>query len=318
MNIYKNSFIRKEFLKNNLKMFRSSKLFSDENTLIKKWKDHNRCSSFIDYEKLQVDIHLPEDTLNFNFSKFIDENRKHNYFEFRGRILFCRDLRNVIFGKIEVYVNKFIQFMVLKNESINLNDIKEIKTGNIVNIKGIKIKTKKETFAVMIDDLKIISKTEQHFPKPIQNQGLKSYDSRYNKRYLDLIINSENKEKLVKRSKIINQIRKFLIDLDFVEVETPILTQSKSGANSKTFDTHHDALKKDLHLRIAPEIYLKNLIISGFDRVFEIGKNFRNEDISVKHNPEFTSCELYATYWDYNDLFKFTLDLIYYSPLFHY
>ncbi|MCF7899857.1 lysine--tRNA ligase, partial [Candidatus Babeliales bacterium] len=140
--------------------------------------------------------------------------------------------------------------------------------------------------------------------------GLVDTEQRYRQRYLDLISNPENKEKFKKRFKIIQALREFLLEKDFLEVETPMLHVIPGGANAKPFVTHHNAYDMDLYLRIAPELYLKRLVVGGFDRVFEINRNFRNEGVSTKHNPEFTMLEFYMAHGDYKDGMQFTEELI--------
>src|SRR5690606_15591816 len=140
--------------------------------------------------------------------------------------------------------------------------------------------------------------------------GLKDVDLRYRQRYLDLIMNPDVRKTFVLRSKIIKEIRKFLDERDFLEVDTPMLNTIQGGAAARPFITHHNALDLDLYLRIAPELYLKRLIVGGFEKVYEMGRMFRNEGISVKHNPEFTMMEVYEAYTDYNGMMELTEELI--------
>ena len=149
-------------------------------------------------------------------------------------------------------------------------------------------------------------------PLPEKWHGLRDTEIRYRQRYVDLIVNENVRETFYKRTKIIKAIREFLDERDFIEVETPILATIASGAAARPFVTHSNALDIDLHLRIATELYLKRLIVGGFERVYEIGKNFRNEGIDIRHNPEFTAMELYQAYADYNDMMEITENLIAY------
>jgi len=135
-------------------------------------------------------------------------------------------------------------------------------------------------------------------------------DTRYRQRYLDLIMNNSVKNIFITRNKIIDFIRNYLRDLDFIEVETPMMNMIPGGATARPFETYHNELEMKLYMRVAPELYLKKLIVGGMNRVFEIGKNFRNEGIDLTHNPEFTACEFYWAYADYNDLMEMTEDMV--------
>jgi lysyl-tRNA synthetase class 2 len=145
---------------------------------------------------------------------------------------------------------------------------------------------------------------------PNPETGLKDQETRYRQRYLDLICNSNVKSIFMTRNKIVNYIRKYLNDKNFMEVETPMMNLIAGGAVAKPFTTHHNDLNMDLFLRIAPELFLKMLVIGGYDRVYEIGKQFRNEGIDLTHNPEFTTCEFYMAYADYDDLLRMTEEMI--------
>ncbi len=180
--------------------------------------------------------------------------------------------------------------------------------GDLVGIEGEVFRTKRGEISVKTKRYKLLSKSLR--PLPEKFHGLKDTDTRYRQRYVDLIINPHVRETFEKRSKIIRTIREELEARSFIEVETPILNQIPGGATARPFVTHHNALGIDLFLRIAPELYLKRLIVGGFERVFEIGRQFRNEGLSIKHNPEFTLLEVYQAYTDYMGMMDLTEQLI--------
>ncbi|NCO27893.1 MAG: lysine--tRNA ligase [Caldiserica bacterium CG02_land_8_20_14_3_00_36_38] len=187
---------------------------------------------------------------------------------------------------------------------------KVIDIGDFIGATGALFKTHTGEITLEVKDFLLLTKAIKTLPE--KWHGLKDPELRYRKRYLDLISNRETLELFVKRSKIVNEIRNFLLQKEFIEVETPMFQAIPGGASAKPFITHYNALDQDMYLRIAPELYLKRLIIGGFEKVFEINRNFRNEGISTKHNPEFTMLEAYWAYADYNDVMKLTEDLIYY------
>jgi lysyl-tRNA synthetase, class II len=180
--------------------------------------------------------------------------------------------------------------------------------GDIVGIVGEVFKTKHGEISIKTHEIKLLSKSLQILPEKFH--GLKDQDIRYRQRYVDLIMNPEVRNTFILRSKMIKEIKNFLEDRDFLEVDTPILTTIAGGANARPFVTHHNTLDIDMKLRISNELYLKRLIVGGFDRVYEMGKMFRNEGMSPKHNPEFTSMELYQAYGDFNDMMELTENLI--------
>ena len=175
--------------------------------------------------------------------------------------------------------------------------------GDFIEIKGVLFLTKKGEKTLLAKDYCILSKSLS--PLPEKWHGIKDVEERFRKRYLDLIMNEGTKDIFKKRSEIMKKIREFLDDNDFTEVETPILQSLYGGASAKPFKTHLNALDMDLYLRVAPELYLKRLLVGGYDRVFEIGRCFRNEGMDREHNPDFTMLECYAAYWDWNDLMGF-------------
>lgn len=190
----------------------------------------------------------------------------------------------------------------------NFKLLNNIDIGDFIGVKGETFKTRTAEPTVIVKELKILSKSLR--PLPEKWHGLKDVETRYRQRYVDLIVNDEVKEVFVTRSKIVTEIRKFLDEKSFIEVETPMMQAIAGGAAGKPFKTHHEALGIDLYLRIAPELFLKRLLVGGLDRVYEINRNFRNEGISIRHNPEFTMLEVYEAYSDCGGMMKLTEDLI--------
>ncbi|MBE6836252.1 MAG: lysine--tRNA ligase [Ruminococcaceae bacterium] len=176
--------------------------------------------------------------------------------------------------------------------------------GDIVEVKGFVFKTRTEEISVHAQSIRLLSKSL--IPLPEKFHGLKDTDTRYRQRYLDLIVNPEVKDTFIKRSMILSEIRKFLDERGFMEVETPMLVDNAGGAAARPFNTHYNALDEDVKLRISLELYLKRLIIGGLEKVYEIGRVFRNEGVDTRHNPEFTLMELYQAYTDYNGMMELT------------
>lgn len=183
-----------------------------------------------------------------------------------------------------------------------------VDSGDIIGIRGDLFKTKRGEDSIGISEFSLLSKSLCALPEKFH--GLKDIETRYRKRYLDLIVNAEKREIFVMRSKLTSEIRRFLAEREFLEFETPILQTVYGGANARPFMTFHNCLGQNLFLRIAPELYLKRLVVGGYEKVFEISKNFRNEDIDTTHNPEFTMIEVYEAYSDYNDMMDLTECLI--------
>lgn len=207
-------------------------------------------------------------------------------------------------GRIQLY----FRIDVLGEEQYGL--LEKVDLGDILGIRGKIFRTRRGEISVEVHNMKFLSKSLR--PLPSQWYGLKDVDLRYRQRYVDLIVNPEVRRVFETRSRIIQCIREFLVERGFIEVETPTLHPIAGGASARPFITHHNVLDMDLYLRIAPELYLKRLLVGGFDKVFEIGKNFRNEGISTKHNPEFTSCEVYQAYGDAQDMMKLTEEIFAY------
>lgn len=206
-------------------------------------------------------------------------------------------------GNIQCYLRKD----VLGEEIYGL--LKLLDIGDIIGVTGSVFKTHTGEVSVKADGFEILAKSLR--PLPEKWHGLKDVDLRYRQRYVDLIVNSDVRDTFVVRSRIIRSIRNFLDNKDFLEVETPMMHSIPGGAAAKPFITHHNALDMNLYMRIAPELYLKRLIVGGMERVYEIGRVFRNEGLSIRHNPEFTLLEVYQAYADYNDVMQLTEQLIY-------
>jgi lysyl-tRNA synthetase class 2 len=176
--------------------------------------------------------------------------------------------------------------------------------GDILGAEGTLFRTKTGELSVRVTTLRLLTKSLR--PLPDKFHGMSDQEQKYRQRYVDLITDEESRVRFVARSKAVSSIRNFMVEHGFLEVETPMLHPIPGGANAKPFVTHHNALDQQMFLRIAPELYLKRLVVGGFERVFEINRNFRNEGISVRHNPEFTMMEFYAAYWNHHDLMDFT------------
>lgn len=205
-------------------------------------------------------------------------------------------------AKIQVYVRR----EVVGDEAYRL--FKRLDIGDFLGVNGAVFKTKTGEVTVLVGEFLLLAKSLR--PLPEKWHGLKDVEIRYRQRYLDLICNPQVKEVFLTRSRIISLIRKFLDDRGFLEIETPMMQTFPGGAAANPFVTHHKALGRDLYLRIAPELYLKRLVVGGLERVYEINRSFRNEGISTRHNPEFTMLELYQAYSDYEDLMEMTQELI--------
>ncbi|HGO5815052.1 TPA: lysine--tRNA ligase [Mannheimia haemolytica] len=227
-----------------------------------------------------------------------------------GRIMLKRVMGKASFftiqdvsGAIQLYVARDNLSENVYEEKVSLWDL-----GDIVGVEGTLFKTKTGELTVRCSEVQLLTKSLR--PLPDKHHGLTDLETRYRQRYLDLISNEESRRTFMIRSQVVSGIRKFFLERDFIEVETPMLQVIPGGAAAKPFITHHNALDVDMYLRIAPELYLKRLVVGGFERVFELNRNFRNEGVSVRHNPEFTMIEYYQAYADYHDLMDNTEELL--------
>lgn len=252
-----------------------------------------------------------KDILNVFAEKTHEElEQAEDVFIVSGRILSKRDFGKSIFFNLQDRTGQ-LQGFVQKNhlgEEKHLLFKKYVDVGDIIGIVGILFKTKTGELTLKVNDFQILTKSLR--PLPEKWHGLQDVEIRYRQRYLDLISNSEIKEKFLNRNKIIKFIKNYLDSRDFIEVETPILHSVAGGAAAKPFTTHHNALDMDLFLRIAPELYLKRLVVGGIERVYELGRTFRNEGVSTRHNPEFTMIEFYQSYATYEDLMVLIEEMI--------
>lgn len=246
-----------------------------------------------------------------NFTKEIVENFED--FEDKsvtiaGRVMARRGHGKVTFLDIQDSTGRIQAFLKIDNLGDEYNDVKLLDIGDIVGITGEVFKTKMGEVSVRAENFKILTKSLQILPE--KWHGLQDQDLKYRQRYVDLIMNPSIKETFLKRNRIIKEIRNYLDDRGFLEVETPTLNTIAGGANARPFITHHNTLDIDMYLRIANELYLKRLVVGGFDKVYEMGKMFRNEGMDTTHNPEYTAMEVYAAYQDYNDMMELTENLV--------
>ena len=226
-----------------------------------------------------------------------------------GRIVGFRDMGKACFldlkdgsGELQGYTN-----VDLLGED-DYGVLKDLDIGDFVGLKGVVFVTNRGELSIKVSDFTLLSKSLH--PLPEKWHGLQDVEKRYRQRYLDLLTNESTKEIFVARSKLISFFRRKLDDKGFLEVETPLMQPAAGGATAEPFVTYHNALDQELYLRIAPELYLKRLVIGGMEKVYELGKNFRNEGVSTKHNPEFTTIEIYQAYADYEDAMELTEELI--------
>ena len=247
--------------------------------------------------------HLAQELKN-EFDEFSKEEleKKKGTGVVAGRIMLRRMMGKASFTTIQDFSGR-IQLYIRADEISNYDEFKNYDLGDIVGAEGTVFKTNTGELSIHVKKLKLLTKSLR--PLPEKHLGLTDTEIRYRKRYLDLLTNPESLKVFKTRAEIINNIRAFLLADDFIEVETPMMHPIPGGATARPFVTHHNSLNMDLFLRVAPELYLKRLVVGGFEKVFEINRNFRNEGLSTRHNPEFTMLEFYTAYVDSDFQIKF-------------
>ena len=252
------------------------------------------------FRRSNLSMSLIEDYSEFSKEELSEKNISVSV---AGRIMLRRVMGKASFSTIQDMTGR-IQLYLREDTIDNYELFKDCDLGDIIGAKGVLFKTNTGELSIQVNEFNLLTKSLR--PLPEKHLGLSDVETKYRKRYLDLLTNSESQEVFEIRSKVVNEIRQFLIKDNFVEVETPMMHPIPGGATAKPFVTHHNALDMQLFLRVAPELYLKRLVIGGMEKVFEINRNFRNEGLSTKHNPEFTMLEFYTAYVDY----KFQMDFV--------
>lgn len=254
--------------------------------------------------------YLRKFTNSSDIKELVDNFQEGKEVQAAGRIVAMRSHGKSLFADLRGQSGK-IQFY-LKADTVGKENfeffLNNIDTGDIIGLKGRLFKTRTQEPTIEVTDFKLLTKSLR--PLPEKWHGLKDIEIRFRQRYLDLLANEKAKDIFILRSRMITKIRQFLDTRGYLEVETPMLQEKPGGATGQPFKTHHQALDTDLFLRIAPELYLKRLLVGGFEKVYEINRSFRNEGISTRHNPEFTMLEAYSAYADYEDVMKLTQELI--------
>ena len=252
------------------------------------------------FRRSNLSMPLIEDYSEFSKEELSEKNISVSV---AGRIMLRRVMGKASFSTIQDMTGR-IQLYLRQDTIDNYELFKDCDLGDIIGAKGVLFKTNTGELSIQVNEFNLLTKSLR--PLPEKHLGLSDVETKYRKRYLDLLTNSVSQKVFEIRSKVVNEIRQFLIKDNFIEVETPMMHPIPGGATAKPFVTHHNALDMQLFLRVAPELYLKRLVIGGMEKVFEINRNFRNEGLSTKHNPEFTMLEFYTAYVDY----KFQMDFV--------
>lgn len=289
----------------------------DESTLDPTQYFENRTNMMVEYEKsghqayphkFNATISIPQFRSQFDFFK-AGESSQETEVSIAGRLHLVRIAgKKLVFYQIQAD-GVALQIMADERTCQNNWDVhRVIRRGDIVGVRGYPGRTEKGELSIYPFEVVLLTPCLHMMPSKFA--GLKDKEARFRQRYLDIMLNPKTREIFAVRSKIINYIRRFLDERGFLEVETPMMSVEVGGATAKPFKTHHNDLKQDMFMRIAPELYLKQLVVGGLDRVYEIGRQFRNEGIDLTHNPEFTTCEFYWAYADYNDLIEATEQMV--------
>lgn len=254
----------------------------------------------------------PEDTAGEIIEKLGEKTKEElekvkDTFKIAGRLVSKRDFGKASFAHIQDATGKIQLFFQKDTLGEGFKAIKKYDIGDIIGVKGAPFRTKTDELTIEVAESRLLVKGLR--PLPEKWHGLTDIETRYRRRYVDLLVNPEVRGVFETRSRLINAVRSFFMERDYIEVETPMLHQVVGGATAEPFVTHHKTLHMDLFLRIAPELYLKRLLVGGMDKVFEINKNFRNEGISTQHNPEFTMLEFYEAYATFDDMMRITEEL---------
>jgi len=285
----------------------------EENELLRQWREKVRTLRDSGVELFPNDFRAEHTSLEIieQYGDWTAEALQdlEEVFSCAGRIMAIRNFGRAAFvhlqdrkGRIQVYVRRDL----LGEDAFGL--LKGLDMGDFLGVRGRLFRTKTGELTIEASFIQLLAKSYR--PLPEKWHGLTDVETRYRQRYLDLIVNSQVKETFYKRNEIIQAMKAFLLQRDFLEVETPMMQPIPGGATARPFKTHHNALDRDLYLRVAPELYLKRLVIGGLERVFELNRNFRNEGVSSQHNPEFTMLEFYQSYSTYEDLMALTEEMI--------